>query len=144
MKGKTLEEKIQLKGKEKKRRQKRERLQELFELNQAVDIAHAQRTCEECNQCDSVSWCGWRMGLFLEEHRPDLLGVSIRGVKLEEQDVFLFRELRPGALEKPAVKGIARELGQFMPVLLVNMDDELVEDPEIKPEEESRIVVVSK
>lgn len=81
--------------------------------------------------------------MFLDEHRPDLVGVSIRGVKLDDQEVLLFRELRPGALEKPVVKSIARELGQFMPVLLVDTNDELIEDPDIAPEKESPIVIVS-
>ena len=141
--GQTLEEKIRLSGREKKRREKRQRLQEMFELNQAIEQAHAQRTCADCMQCDGNSWCGWRMGMFLDEHRPDLVGVSIRGVKLDDQEVLLFRELRPGALEKPVVKSIARELGQFMPVLLVDTNDELIEDPDIAPEKESPIVIVS-
>ena len=64
----------------------------------------------------------------MDEHRPDLLGVSMRGVKIEEQEMLLARELRPGALEKPVVKSIVREMKQFMPVLLLNVDDELIED----------------
>ncbi len=134
-------EKFVLKGKEKKRRNKRLMAQQLFELKESVDAAHARRTCEECTQCDMTSFCSWRQGWLLEEHRPDLLGVSMRGVKIEEQEMLLARELRPGALEKPVVKSIAREMKQFMPVLLLNVDDELIEDEEDDQKEDALVTL---
>ena len=130
--------KFVLKGKEKKRRNKRIMLQQMMELKENVDAAHARRTCEEC---DMTSWCSWRDGWLMDEHRPDLLGVSMRGVKIEEQEMLLARELRPGALEKPVVKSIVREMKQFMPVLLLNVDDELIEDDTDDQEEDALVTL---
>lgn len=135
MKIKTLEQKLELTRKQRKQREKKLMLKRFFEVRQSVAEAHAHRTCEECKQCESAYFCGWREGFFFEECRPDLLGVVVRGVQLDGDDVFLFRELRPGALDKPVVKGMARELNQFMPVIQVNTAEELVHDPDIDKEE---------
>ncbi len=134
-------EKFVLKGKEKKKRNKRLIAQQLYELKEAVDAAHARRTCEGCNQCDMTSFCSWRHGWLMEDHRPDLIGVSTRGVKIEDQEVLMARELRPGALEKPVIKSIVREMKQFMPVLLINVEDELVEDEEDDQKEDALVTL---
>lgn len=77
----------------------------------------------------------------MEDHRPDLIGVSTRGVKIEDQEVLMARELRPGALEKPVIKSIVREMKQFMPVLLINVEDELVEDEEDDQKEDALVTL---
>lgn len=128
-------------GKEKNRRNKRFIMKQLFDLKESVDAAHARRTCEECLQCDSIRFCSWRLGWLTEEHRPDLLGVSMRGVKIEDEEKLLVRELRPGAFEKPVLKSVVREMKQFLPVILLNASDEIVEDSEDDKKENALVTL---
>lgn len=73
----------------------RRKMKEWEEKMQAlVEDRSRARVCGDCKVCEQDPVCGWKQGLLLDGHRPDLWGMVLQGKQITpEVACFVFSEV---------------------------------------------------
>jgi len=97
-------------------------LRQTMSVDVDVESRARGRDCADCPLCDRSAPCGWRQGLLLDQHRPDVLGVELRGVELPEsgEPVFLLKEAIPEASRQVEVVALVKALSLHMLILVAD------------------------